>query len=403
MSSAAKHDLRQYGYSRDKRGDCRQVVIALIVTPEGFPLSYEVLAGNTADSTTLSEFLDRIEQRYGRANRIWVMDRGIPTEDSLAKMRSHGRVVPGGHAQGAADAGSSRPSCGQPWARVREGVQVKRLATEEDVYVLAQSDARIDKERGMRRKRLRRYVDRLQALQGQSAHARPVADEARRGQARGRARRQPGAGDDAPRPATKTASLEFRLDRARLRQVRRREGPLPAAHQPHRAATPNSCGRSTSSSPRSSRPSRSSSTTWRCGRSSTTASSASRRTSSWPSSPTACRSRSRPTSGALAHGITPREVIAKFKTMQMVDVHLPTTDGRELVLSRYTQPEPEHRMLAGPLAAEAARAAAAEDHPHKHASITPDRNGRVVETFEPRAESNQALSRAVGPQLRKMG
>jgi len=80
-------DLRQYGYSRDKRGDCRQVVIALIVTPEGFPLSYEVLAGNTADSTTLSDFLDRIEQRYGRANRIWVMDRGIPTEESLAKMR----------------------------------------------------------------------------------------------------------------------------------------------------------------------------------------------------------------------------------------------------------------------------------------------------------------------------
>ena len=83
-------DLRQYGYSRDKRGDCGQIVIALIVTPEGFPLSHEVLAGNTADSTTLSDFLDRIEQRYGRANRCWVMDRGIPTEESLAKMRRMG-------------------------------------------------------------------------------------------------------------------------------------------------------------------------------------------------------------------------------------------------------------------------------------------------------------------------
>ena len=83
-------DPRQYGYSRDKRGDCRQVVIALIVTPEGFALSYEVLAGNTADSTTLGDFLDRIEQRYGRANRIWVMDRGVPTGDSLAKMRRIG-------------------------------------------------------------------------------------------------------------------------------------------------------------------------------------------------------------------------------------------------------------------------------------------------------------------------
>jgi transposase len=60
------------------------VVIALIVTPEGFPLAYEVLAGNTADNTTLRQFLKQIEQRYGKARRIWVMDRGIPTEEVLA-------------------------------------------------------------------------------------------------------------------------------------------------------------------------------------------------------------------------------------------------------------------------------------------------------------------------------
>jgi hypothetical protein len=83
-------DKRQYGYSRDKRFDCRQVVIALIVTPEGFPLSYEVLAGNTKDSNTLSDFLKRIEERYGRADRIWVMDRGVPTEESLEQMREMG-------------------------------------------------------------------------------------------------------------------------------------------------------------------------------------------------------------------------------------------------------------------------------------------------------------------------
>ena len=82
-----REDLRQFGYSRDKRGDCRQVVIALIVTPEGFPLSYEVMSGDTADSTTLSGFLDRIAQRYGRANRIWVMDRGIPTEAVIQEMQ----------------------------------------------------------------------------------------------------------------------------------------------------------------------------------------------------------------------------------------------------------------------------------------------------------------------------
>jgi len=148
-------DLRQFGYSRDKRGDCRQVVIALIVTPEGFPLSYEVMSGDTADSTTLSGFLDRIGQRYGQARRVWVMDRGIPTEDSLAKMRSIGASYLVGTPKGRLSK-LEQALLGQPWATVREGVQVKRLATADDVYVLAKSDARIDKERGMRRKRLRR-------------------------------------------------------------------------------------------------------------------------------------------------------------------------------------------------------------------------------------------------------
>src|SRR5207344_709915 len=77
-----------HGYSRDKRSDCVQVVIALIVTPEGFPLGYEVLPGNTADCTTLRDMLRKIEAQYGKANRVWVMDRGIPTEEVLAEMRA---------------------------------------------------------------------------------------------------------------------------------------------------------------------------------------------------------------------------------------------------------------------------------------------------------------------------
>jgi transposase len=76
-------DKRQFGYSRDKRFDCVQVVIALVVTAEGFPLAYEVLPGNTADKTTLKMFLEKIETLYGKARRIWVMDRGIPTEEVL--------------------------------------------------------------------------------------------------------------------------------------------------------------------------------------------------------------------------------------------------------------------------------------------------------------------------------
>ena len=84
---AAEADKRRHGYSRDKRSDCVQVVIALIVTPEGFPLAYEVLPGNTADNATLRGFLEKIEAQYGKAERIWVMDRGIPTEEALAAMR----------------------------------------------------------------------------------------------------------------------------------------------------------------------------------------------------------------------------------------------------------------------------------------------------------------------------
>ena len=77
-----------FGYSRDKRSDCVQVVIALIVTPDGLPLAYEVMAGNTSDKTTLGDFLAKIEKQYGKAERIWVMDRGIPTEEALAEMRA---------------------------------------------------------------------------------------------------------------------------------------------------------------------------------------------------------------------------------------------------------------------------------------------------------------------------
>ena len=335
-------DLRQYGYSRDKRGDCRQVVIALIVTPEGFPLSYEVLAGNTADSTTLSGFLDRIERRYGRANRIWVMDRGVPTEESLAKMRAIGASYLVGTPKGRLTK-LEQAFCGQPWARVREGVQVKRLATEEDVYVLAQSDARIDKERGMRRKRLRRYVDRLQALQAQVLTRDLLLMKL------GAARHEAGRTASLvqltiPKASTKTASLEFRLDRARLRQVRRREGRY-LLRTNLTAGAPEQL--------------------WTFYIQLTEVEQAFKELKhDLAVRPIFHHSEQRIEAHIfvaflayclqvtlkanlrpLAGGITPREVIAKFKTMQMVDVCLPTTDGRELVLPRYTQPEPEHRVL----------------------------------------------------------
>src|SRR5438045_1923156 len=141
-----ENDKRRYGYSRDKRSDCVQVVIALIVTPEGFPLAYEVLPGNTADNTTLRGFLQKIETQYGKAQRIWVMDRGIPTDEVLAEMRQSDPPVcylvgtPKGRL-----GKLERQLLGLPWQAVREGVDVKLLPQKQELYVLAQSRSRIHK------------------------------------------------------------------------------------------------------------------------------------------------------------------------------------------------------------------------------------------------------------------
>jgi transposase len=335
-------DLRQFGYSRDKRGDCRQVVIALIVSPEGFPLSYEVMGGGTADSSTLSGFLDRIEHRYGRANRIWVMDRGIPTEESLAKMRSIGASYLVGTPKGRLTK-LEQAFLNKPWATVREGVQVKRLATDEDVYVLAQSDARIDKERGMRRKRLRRYIERLKALQGQALTRDQLLMKL--GAAKHDAGRSAGLVKVTwPKEASSTASLEFSLDRDKLRQVRRKEGRYLlrtnlTAHEPDAL--------------------------WTFYIQLTEVEQAFKEIKhDLAIRPIFHKTEERIEAHifvaflayclqvtlkaklrVIAGGTTPSEVLAKFKTLQMVDVHLPTTDGRELILSRYTQPEAEQRML----------------------------------------------------------
>lgn len=149
-------DKRRFGYSRDKRSDCVQVVIALIVTPQGFPLAYEVLAGNTADNTTLKEFLHKIESQYGKAQRIWVMDRGIPTEAVLEEMR---QADPPVHYLVGTPKGRlnrlENQLLDKPWHHARPGVQVKLLAQEGELYVLAHSADRVAKERAIRRRQLK--------------------------------------------------------------------------------------------------------------------------------------------------------------------------------------------------------------------------------------------------------
>jgi len=159
---------RKFGYSRDKRFDCVQVIIALIVTPEGFPVAYEVLAGNTTDNTTLADFLARIEEQYGKAERIWVMDRGIPTEEVLAQMRS--AETPVRYLVGTPKGRLSKLEKAfltKPWEQVRQSVQVKLLEQDDELYVLALSAGRRNKERAMRRRRLKKLWRRLHELQGQ--------------------------------------------------------------------------------------------------------------------------------------------------------------------------------------------------------------------------------------------
>jgi hypothetical protein len=205
---------------RDKRSDCVQLVIALIITPEGFPLAYEVLAGNVTDNRTLRLFLRQIERRYGKAERIWLMDRGIPTEATLAQMR--GSTPPVRYLVGTPKGRLSTLEAAlleQPWQQVRAGIDVKLLPQAGDLYVLARSASRIAKERAIRRKQLKRLWQRLHQLQAMAL----TRDQLllKLGAAR---QRWPAAWrlvQVSPQP---DGTLGFALNRAKLRQVRRREG-----------------------------------------------------------------------------------------------------------------------------------------------------------------------------------
>ncbi|MEE9210911.1 MAG: IS1634 family transposase [Kiloniellales bacterium] len=338
--------LRRFGYSRDKRPDCVQVVIALVVTPEGLPLAYEVMPGNTADTTTLEGFLKKIEAQYGKANRTWVMDRGIPTEETLARMRNAEAAIH--YLVGTPKGRLSRLETaflGLPWEQVRESVQVKLLAHDGELYILARSDGRMSKERAMRRRRLKKLWRRLGDLRGQKLSRDQLlikigAAKKEAGRAYGLVDlRLPGK-DQAVTPETFTYSLR----KDRLRQTRRREGRYllrtnlsgedpavlwhhymqlieieqafkelkgelairPIHHQlDHRieahifVAFVAYCLQVT------------------------------------------LKQRLR----ALAPGLTPRAVLEKLCAIKMVDVHLPTTDARHIVLPRYTQPDRDQQIL----------------------------------------------------------
>jgi hypothetical protein len=133
-------DKRRFGYGRDKRPDCVQVIIALVVTPDGFPLAYEVLAGNTSDKTTLKQFLEKIEKLYGQAHRLWVMDRGIPTEAVIKEMQ---QAVPAISYLVSTPKGRLTKLEAElvklPWQQARPSVRVKFLPQDKELYVFIES------------------------------------------------------------------------------------------------------------------------------------------------------------------------------------------------------------------------------------------------------------------------
>lgn len=338
---ADDEDKRRHGYSRDHRPDCVQVVIALVVTPEGLPLAYEVLAGNTRDCTTLKDFLARIERQYGKARRVWCMDRGVPTEAVLAQMRASDPPVQ--YLVGTPKGRLTRLEqalLDQPWHAARPGVQVKLLAQDDELYVFAESRDRVAKERSMRRRQLKWLWARLKKLSTMSLTRDALLMKL------GAAKTKTPAAWRLIEVAvaTRDARFTYQLDRQKLSEVRRREGRYllrtnliasdpaqlwqfylqlveveaafktlkgdlairPLFHQEERRIEAHIfiaflayCLHVTLGQQLK----------------------------------------------ALAPGLTPRSVLEKFATVQMIDLYVPTTDGRELSLTRYTQPEPELKLL----------------------------------------------------------
>ena len=212
------------GYSRDSRPDCVQVVIALIVTPDGFPLAYEVMDGNSSEHKTLRPFLDHIEQTYGKARRVWVMDRGIPTEATLQQMRERNIFYLVGTPKGRVNK-HEKQWLALPWQQVRDSVQVKLYQHEQELYVLARSDGRQSKEIAIRRKRLVRLLRKLRAMRRSA----PKRDQLllRIGAAKKEAGRAFGFVKltiPADGEAVTRTSFRFRVDQVKLRKAEQRDG-----------------------------------------------------------------------------------------------------------------------------------------------------------------------------------
>jgi transposase len=334
------------GYSRDKRPDCLQLVIALVVTTDGLPLAYEVMKGNTSDRTTLPGFLKKIEDTYGKAQRVWVMDRGVPSEAILQDMRQPDK-------QTFYLVGTPKSRITQhekqwldlPWQKVRDAVEVKLYQHEGELYVLAKSGGRQAKEIAMRRKRLARLLRKLRAMR-KSLRKRDQlllrigAAKKEAGRAYGFVKIQlPATGQ-----AVTHESFRFEVDKAKLKTAEQRDG--------HYLLRSNLTGEDPA-------------VLWTRYVQLTQIENVFRSLKSELSiRPIRHQLEHRADAHVLiaflayclqvtlknrllahASGLTPAAVLEKLATIQMVEVWIPMTDGRWLVLPRYTQPEKDVQAL----------------------------------------------------------
>jgi hypothetical protein len=151
------------GYSRDHGPDCKQLLIALIVSTEGLPLTYEIFPGNRLDRSTLGQVLDAVEGKYGKARRVWVFDRGVVSQDNLELLRERGAHYLVGTPKSRLKEYQQQLLAGT-WQAVSSEVQVQLVPEQEEVYVLCRSVKRRHKERAMRQRRLRGLVGDLRSL-----------------------------------------------------------------------------------------------------------------------------------------------------------------------------------------------------------------------------------------------
>jgi transposase len=343
---AEQNPKARYGYSRDQRPDCKQVVIALIVTPAGLPLAYEVMAGNASEKTTLRGFLDRIEGLYGKARRVWLMDRGIPTEALLREMRTTRQET-------FYLVGTSRSKIREyekqwlelPWQKVRESVEVKLFARDGELYVLAKSEGRQAKEMAMRRKKLARLLRKLRAMRRSC----PKRDRLlmRVGAAKTDAGRAFGFVKinlpQADQEVTKE-TFTFQLDKAKLKESEQRDGHYLlrtnlAAEDP--AVLWDRYVQLTQIE-----------AAFKCLKSDLGIRPIHHQLERRVDAHILVAFLAYCLTVTLRHrlrmhapGLTPRAVLEKLAGIQMLDVSFPTTDGRRLIMPRYTDPSQEQALL----------------------------------------------------------